>query len=173
MSTEHRLSRRRFLGAAGVAGGAVIIPVAPALGNGRGDGNGHGHGHGDRIVPRGKLGIQQWAVRDSITRLDKSVSGYLGGARFPADPSDLGPLVPLPGGFKAVFAYLASVGYKGFEFFSFNQGANGPITNEEIRQALNDARLVAAGSHTGGLAQMIDPAYRQAQIEMAGVSVTA
>ena len=169
MSTEHRLSRRRFLGAAGVAGGAVIIPVAPALGNGRGDGHGHGHGHGDRIVPRGKLGIQQWAVRDSITRLDKSVSGYLGGARFPADPSDLGPLVPLPGGFKAVFAYLASVGYKGFEFFSFNQGANGPITNEEIRQALNDARLVAAGSHTGGLAQMIDPAYRQAQIEMAGV----
>jgi Xylose isomerase-like TIM barrel len=170
MNAEHGWSRRRFLGAAGLAGAAAAIPLAPALGYGGDDGGGHGGGHGGgRIVPRGKLGIQQWAVRDSITRLDKSVSGYLGGPRFPADPTDLGPLVPLPGGFKAVFTYLASVGYGGFEFFSFNQGANGAITNPELRQALRAARLVASGTHTGGLAQMIDPAYRQAQIDMAGV----
>jgi sugar phosphate isomerase/epimerase len=172
MSTEHGLSRRRFLGAAGVAGAAAMIPLAPALGYGGDDdydGYGQGRGGGDRIVPRGKLGIQQWSVRDSITRLDKSVSGYLGGRGFPGDPSDLGPLVPLPGGFKAVFTYLASVGYGGFEFFSFDQGPNGPITNPEIRQALRNAGLVAAGTHTGPLAQMIDPAYRDAQIEMAGV----
>ena len=51
--------------------------------------------------------------------------GYLGGPNFPEDPTDLGPLVPLPGGFAAVFEYLASVGYRGFEFFQFTQGANG------------------------------------------------
>jgi sugar phosphate isomerase/epimerase len=169
MSTEHRWSRRRFLGAAGVAGAAAVVPLAPALGYGGGDDDYQTHGHGGRVVPRGKLGIQQWSVRDSITRLDKSVSGYLGGRNFPEDPSDIGPLVPLPGGFRAVFAYLASVGYNGFEFFSFNQSPNGPITNQEIRQALRQTGLVAAGTHTGGLAQMIDPAYRQAQIEMARV----
>jgi sugar phosphate isomerase/epimerase len=95
--------------------------------------------------------------------------GYLGGLNFPADPADRGPLVPLPGGFRAVLAYLASLGYKGFEFFSFDQGANGPITTQEIRTALDDAGLVAAGSHQGGLQQMIDPAYRQAQIDTARI----
>ena len=171
MSTEHRWSRRRFLGAAGVAGAAAVVPLAPALGYGGGGGDDDydTHGHGGRVVPRGKLGVQQWSLRDSIMRLDKSVSGYLGGRNFPENPADLGPLVPLPGGFRAVFAYLASVGYNGFEFFSFNQGANGPITNEQIRQALRQTGLVAAGTHTGGLASMIDPAYRQAQIDMARV----
>ena len=53
------------------------------------------------------------------------------------------------------------------EFFCFNQGANGPITIEEIAAALERAGLVAAGTHTGGLQQMVDPAYRQTQIEMA------
>jgi sugar phosphate isomerase/epimerase len=120
-----------------------------------------------RLVPDDRLGLQQWAVRDSITRVDGSVMGYLGGDNFPVDPADLGPLVPLPGGFEAVFRYLASVGYRGFEFFSFNQGANGPITIEEIAAALERAGLVAAGTHTGGLQQMVDPAYRQTQIEMA------
>ena len=76
-------------------------------------------------------------------------------------------MVTLPGGFEAVFRYLASVRYRGFEFFSFNQGANGPITIEEIAAALERAGLVAAGTHTGGLQQMVDPAYRQTQIEMA------
>jgi sugar phosphate isomerase/epimerase len=128
-----------------------------------------GHG-GGRLVPRNRLGVQQWSVRDAITRLDRSASGYLGGPRFPEDPTDLGPLVPLPGGFAAVFRYLASVGYRGFEFFSFDQGAgNGPITDAEIRAALDRAGLVAAGSHTGGLQQMVDPALREAQIERARI----
>jgi sugar phosphate isomerase/epimerase len=62
-----------------------------------------------------------------------------------------------------VFAYLASVGYRGFEFFSFSQGPNGAISDQQIRAALDRAGLVAAGSHTGGLQSMIDPAYRQAE----------
>jgi len=118
-------------------------------------------------VPRGHLGVQHWSLRDAVPRLDKSVSGYLGGPDFPHDATDLGPLVPLPGGFRAVFAYLASVGYDGFEFFQLTQGDNGPITPQQIRTALDDAGLVAAGAHMGGLPQMIDPAYRAGQIELA------
>ena len=159
MGNAPRIDRRTFIGAAVAAVGAAAVgPFATdvALAQSRG-----------RLVPDDRLGLQQWAVRDAITRVDGSVMGYLGGDNFPADPADLGPLVPLPGGFEAVFRYLASVGYRGFEFFSFNQGANGPITIEEIAAALERAGLVAAGTHTGGLQQMVDPAYRQTQIEMA------
>jgi sugar phosphate isomerase/epimerase len=160
------VSRRGFLGAAGAAGAGAMI--APARGLGHGGRHGGRH-RGRRLVPRRRLGVQQWSIRDAITRLDRSVSGYLGGPGFPENPADLGPLVPLPGGFTAVFRYLASVGYRGFEFFSFDQGPNGPITDAEVRAALDRAGLVAAGTHTGGLAQMVDPAYRQAQIDRARI----
>jgi sugar phosphate isomerase/epimerase len=106
-------------------------------------------------------------VRDAVPRLDKSVSGYVGGPNFPADPTDLGALVPLPGGFAAVFDFLASVGYAGFEFYTLDQGANGAITPVQIREALDAAGLVAAGAHMGGLQQMIDPVYREGQIQLA------
>ncbi|MCU1676143.1 MAG: hypothetical protein JWM93_901 [Frankiales bacterium] len=170
-----RLTRRLFLGAgAGVAGAAAFsgfTPAAMAGGGGRNGGNGGGKGtgggRGRRIVPRGRLGIQHWSVRDAVPRLDESVSGYLGGPDFPDDPTDLGPLVPLPGGFRAVFDYLGSVGYSGFEFFQLTQGANGDITPLQIREALDDAGLVAAGAHMGGLQSMVDPVYRQGQIELA------
>ena len=78
-------------------------------------------------------------------------------------------MTALPGGFAAVFEYLASVGYSGFEFFQFAQGANGAITPAEIRTALDNAGLKAAGTHTGGLQAMIVPANRQAQIDLAGI----
>lgn len=165
MASTRKLDRRTFIGAAaGAAGATALGPWGPSLSLGHGD-----RRKGNRLVPRERLGLQQWAIRDSITRLDRSGSGYLGGRNFPQDPADLGPLTPLPGGFAAVFEYLARVGYRGFEFFSFNQGANGPITNQQIRGALDRAGLVAAGTHTGGLQQMVDPAYRQTQIEMAGI----
>ena len=117
---SRKLDRRTFFGAAaGVAGATALGPLAPGLSLGQGSDK----RKGKRIVPRDRLGVQQFSIRDSITRLDQSVSGYLGGPGFPADATDVGPLVPLPGGFRAVFEYLASVGYDGFEFFSFNQGA--------------------------------------------------
>jgi sugar phosphate isomerase/epimerase len=169
MSTAGRISRRRFVGvAAGAAGAAAMGPLSPRTAVAKGDGGGRDHGGGG-VVPRDRIGVQQWSIRDAITRLDGSVSGYLGGRNFPYDPTDLGPLVPLPGGFASVFRYLASVGYRGFEFFSFSQGANGAITDQQIRAALDRAGLVAAGTHTGGLQLMVDPAYRQDQIQRARV----
>jgi sugar phosphate isomerase/epimerase len=160
-----KLDRRTFIGAAaGAAGATAFGPWGPvSLGR---DGDKR---KGDRIVPRGRLGLQQFSIRDSITRLDKSVTGHLGGPNFPRDATDIGPAVALPGGFRSVFEYLASVGYDGIEFFSFSQGANGPITHQEIRTALDDAGLKAAGTHTGGLQAMTDAANRQAQIDIAGI----
>ena len=173
MSSAGTFSRRHFIGtAAGVAGAAALSPqsaVATGGGGGGGHHDDHDHGRGRSVVTRDRIGLQQWSIRDAITRLDGSVTGYLGGRGFPYDPTDLGPLVPLPGGFASVFRYLASVGYRGFEFFSFNQGANGAITMEQLRSALDRAGLVAAGSHTGGLQSMIDPAYRQTEIARARV----
>ncbi len=52
--------------------------------------------------------------------------GYLGGANFPDDPSDLGPLVPLPGGWKELFEYFAAVGINQVEFAGYGQNAANP-----------------------------------------------
>src|SRR5262245_14000410 len=113
MSSDGAMNRRRFMGvAAGAAGVAALGPgVAEAHGGGdHGDHDGD-HGGGNGVVSRDRIGVQQWSLRDAITRLDGSVQGYLGGRNFPYDPTDLGPLVALPGGFASVFRYLASVGY--------------------------------------------------------------
>lgn len=166
MGISRRIDRRTFIGAAaGAAGASALGPLSPGLvlGSGR-----HKH-RGKWIVPRDRLGLQQFSIRDSITRLDRSVVGHLGGRNFPEDAADIGPATPLPGGFRAVFEYLASVGYDGIEFFSFNQGANGAITPQEIRTALDNAGLRAAGTHTGGLQAMVVPANLQAQIDLAGI----
>ena len=163
-----KVNRRMFIGAtAGAAGAAAVGPFAGGTAVAHEHHGGHSGGGG--LVPRKRIGLQQWSIRDAITRLDGSVSGYLGGPDFPRDPTDLGPLVPLPGGFASVFRYLASVGYRGFEFFSFSQGPNGAITDQQIRAALDSAGMVAAGTHTGGLQQMVDPAYRQQQIDRARI----
>src|SRR3954466_8596408 len=126
-------SRRRLLGAGAGMVGAAALGASPAAAPGGGHGHGHGHGDDDHggggtLVPRDRLGVQQWSLRDAIPRLNRSAGGYLGGRNFPEDPTDIGPLTPLPGGFAAVFAYLASVGFRGFEFYDLTQGANGPIT---------------------------------------------
>src|SRR5215213_166055 len=161
MSIDHSISRRKFLGAAaGAAGAAALGSWAPrAFG-------GPGNGVGERLVPPGKLGVQQFSIRDAITRRSIASSkaaglaptmGYLGGPNFPDDPTDLGPLVPLPGGFEEVFAYLSSVGYRGIEFFSFTQNVNElgrQPTIPEIRSYLDNAGLFAHGTHTASLGTM-------------------
>ena len=102
--------------------------------------------------------------------------GYLGGPNFPEDPTDLGPLVPLPGGFQEVFEFLAGLGFRGFEFFQFTQNVNElgrQPTHAEIRSYLDAAGLTSTGTHTGGLGVMYDPvtgglsANGQLQIQIA------
>jgi sugar phosphate isomerase/epimerase len=174
MSSEFNISRRKFLGAAaGAAGMAALGPFAA-----RGVSAGSANAIGERIVPAGKLSVQQFSIRDAITRRSIANSranglapamGYLGGPDFPANPADLGPLVELPGGFEEVFAYLASVGYRGMEFFSFSQNVNElgrQPTPAEIRTYLDNAGLSSTGTHTGGLS-MVNPVTRQTQIDIA------
>jgi sugar phosphate isomerase/epimerase len=174
MSSEFSISRRKFLGAAaGTAGMAALGPFAA-----RGMGAGGGSGVGERIVPPGKLAAQQFSIRDAITRRSIANSrangltptmGYLGGPDFPNNPADLGPLVELPGGFEEVFEFLASVGYRGFEFFQYSQNVNElgrQPTIAEIRTYLDNAGLSSIGTHTGGLG-MVNPVTRQTQIDIA------
>jgi sugar phosphate isomerase/epimerase len=174
MGIDNSMSRRRFLGAAaGAAGVAAVGTWAPrAFG-------GDAMGVGERLVPPGKLAVQHFSIRDAITRRSIAGSraagltptmGYLGGPNFPNDPTDLGPLVPLPGGFQEVFEYLASVGYRGFEFFQYTQNVNElgrQPTTAEIRSYLDNAGLASIGTHTGGLAAMVNPTTRQTQIDIA------
>jgi sugar phosphate isomerase/epimerase len=128
MHTELTLSRRTFLGASAGAAATVAFgrwsPSALAS---------------ERLVPPGKLGIQLFTVRDQIPRLHNSVVDM-----NPANPF-FGQ--PLPGGFRGVFEALASFGYKTVEFAGYTQGANGPITTQEIRALLDEFGLTAVGTH--------------------------
>jgi sugar phosphate isomerase/epimerase len=166
MTNENNLSRRKFLGAAaGVAGVAALGSAIPgALSSATAAAGG---GVGERLVPPGKLGIQHFSVRDAITRLSIAKSratgvtptqGYLGGPNFPADPTDLGPLVDLPGGFEETFEYLAGLGYRGFEFFQFSQHVaelGRQPTSAEIRGYLDNAGLASFGTHTGTIGSQL------------------
>jgi sugar phosphate isomerase/epimerase len=150
-----RIDRRKFLGAAaGVAGVAALGTWSPWA-------QSRPNGPNGPIVTRETLGIQHFSVRDATTRVPSTdpnaIKGYLGGPTFPEDPTDLGPLVPLPGGFQEVFAYLGGVGITGFEFYDFaqNQFPVGDIrrapSNKTIRKFLDDAGMKSFGTHTGGV----------------------
>src|SRR3954454_17361032 len=156
-----RLSRRQFIGAgAGIAAAASFGGASAFGGTGKG---------GRPTIPPGLLGVQQFSLRDATARLSIASSkrlgvapsmGFLGGPSYPADPTDLGPLVPLPGGFAEVFDFLASAGVRGFEFFQSTQNAQElgrQPTADEIRQYLDAAGLKATGTHQFGLGNL-DPA---------------
>src|SRR5215212_1104104 len=158
---SRKLSRRQFIGAsAGVAAAASLGGAATTLGQ---------MDKGRPTIPPGLLGLQQFSVRDATARLSIASSnrlgvtpamGYLGGPDYPADPTDLGPLVPLPGGFAEVFEFLASAGVRSFEFFQSTQHVDElgrQPTAAEIRQYLDAAGLKAAGTHQFGLGNL-DPA---------------
>src|SRR3954447_9819853 len=151
---EVRMDRRKFLGgAAGVGAAAALASWAPGALSKPG-------GPKAPIVFKDTLVCQHFSVRDATARLDKSVMGHLGGPNYPQDPTDLGPLVPLPGGFAEVFDYLASVGVRGFEFFQSTQNVQElgrQPTAAEIRQYLDAAEMKATGTHQFGLGNL-DPA---------------
>ena len=115
--TKHTLSRRGFLHAgAGTAAAAAFASVGPwtrAAFAGRGR---------DRLLPRNRLGIQLFTIRDQVAAL----------------------------GFDAVFRELARMGYAEVEFAGYNQAPPlPPITVPEIRQLLDRHRLRGVGSHIG------------------------
>ena len=86
------------------------------------------------------------------------------GPNFPDDPTDLGPLVPLPGGWKELFEYFAKVGIEQVEFAGYGQnpanpggsasyvrhprGPRGlPGVRPVLRGFLDDNGLEAIGNH--------------------------
>ena len=98
--------------------------------------------------------ITRRSIANSVANGLTPTRGYLGGPNFPADPTDLGPLVDLPGGFAETFEYLAGLGYRGFEFFQYTQNINElgrQPTFAEIRSYLDNAGLASFGTHTGSL----------------------
>ena len=115
MEAKRTLSRRGFVaGATGAAAAATLGPLAPAApGHGRG-----GHHGGDRLLPRDRIGIQLFTVRDQVAAL----------------------------GFDAVFDRLSDIGYREIEFAGYNaQGRR--WTNDELRRLLRRYRLRGIGSH--------------------------
>ncbi|HEX7745643.1 MAG TPA: hypothetical protein VF462_10320 [Micromonosporaceae bacterium] len=108
-----------------------------------------------RLIPQGKMGTITFTQRDVPGRLGIAASaaagvaptmGYLGGPNFPEDPNDLGPLVPLPGGWLELFEFLAGCGFHQIEFAGYGQNANnsgggapnpapGGVTTAESRAA--------------------------------------
>src|SRR5918999_4839805 len=166
---ELRIDRRKFLGAAaGAAGAAALASWAPGALSRPG-------GPESPIVTSATLGIQHFSVRDATDRVDGAVMGHLGGPTFPEDPLDIGPLEPLPGGFPAVFEYLASVGITGFEFFNFNQ-TQFPVGDprrtpsfQQIRSWLDAAGMKSFGTHTGGVNLLNAGSNRALQIRAANV----
>ncbi len=163
MVLDSKLSRRQLLkaGAAGAAA-ATLLPLGPA-GVFAAPTAGKG---GGRLVPAGKVGTITFTQRDVPGRLGISTGtpqmGYLGGANFPEDPTDLGPLVPLPGGWKELFEYLSGVGFTQIEFAGYGQNAANPggaapnaTTNKAgylayaatLRGFLDDNGLEAIGNH--------------------------
>ena len=129
-TNRYRISRRRFLGAAAGAAAVTALPIGTTSAFAAAATSGSG-----RLIPDGKVGTITFTQRDVPGRIGIAASaalgvaptmGFLGGPNFPADPTDLGPLVPLPGGWRELFEYLATVGIKQVEFAGYNQNANNP-----------------------------------------------
>ena len=127
MALDKKLSRRQLLG--GVGGAAAVATIGP-FGQAAAFADSAGGQGGGRLIPPAKVGTITFTQRDVPGRLGISTGsptmGYLGGANFPADPTDLGPLVPLPGGWKELFEYLARVGFEQIEFAGYGQNAANP-----------------------------------------------
>jgi sugar phosphate isomerase/epimerase len=132
MVLERKVSRRQLLkaGAATAAATAIIPMAGSAVFAGPQAGRGNG-----RLIPTGKVGTITFTQRDVPGRLGIAASadlgvaptmGFLGGPGFPEDPDDLGPLVPLPGGWRELFGFLATAGFHQIEFAGYGQNANNP-----------------------------------------------
>ncbi len=126
MHEDHTLSRRKFLGIAAGAAAVAALPAGPAFAYTAQD----VPDRGNSLIKRERMGTITYTQRDVPSRQGISTGnatmGYIGGPNFPADPTDLGPLVPLPGGWKELFEFLAPLGFTQIEFAGYGQNANNP-----------------------------------------------
>jgi sugar phosphate isomerase/epimerase len=118
----------------GYGGGAAAVAALAGLGPTSVYAAPNAAGRG-RLIPPGKMGTITFTQRDVPSRVGIAASavlgvpptmGFLGGPDFPEDPSDLGPLVPLPGGWRELLEYLANLGFKQIEFAGYGQNAANP-----------------------------------------------
>jgi sugar phosphate isomerase/epimerase len=131
---EHKLSRRKFIGAATAAGVAGGLGATTALGRAL-------PGPVERLrIPLHNRGIILFAIRDTITR----------------NPLTTGPGPngeTLPSGFQQVFQAIAGMGYKQVEFAGYTQNANspgGPGATAVAGGVLNTANFLAWGNTLRG-----------------------
>jgi sugar phosphate isomerase/epimerase len=129
MVLGHRISRRQLLkSGAGAAAAATLASLGPSAVLGAPAGRA-------KLIPEDKVGTITFTQRDVPSRIGIAASaalgvaptmGFLGGPNIHEDPNDLGPLVPLPGGWRELFEFLAGVGFTQIEFAGYNQNANNP-----------------------------------------------
>jgi hypothetical protein len=88
-----------------------------------------------KLIPEDKVGTITYTQRDVPGRIGIAAAaslgvsptmGYLGGPDYLEDQTDLGPLVPLPGGWRELLEYLAGLGVKQIEFAGYGQNAANP-----------------------------------------------
>ena len=171
MVSEYTITRRQALS---LGAGTAILAAFGRIPSAFAQPAGVSGGANGRLIPSGKVGTILFTQRDAISRRGiwnnpSPTMGFLGGPNYPDDPDDLGPLVPLPGGFREVFEFLAAAGYKQIEFAGYNQNANnqggsapspapGGVTTSESRAAyvayaqtirgfLDEYGLQAIGNH--------------------------
>jgi sugar phosphate isomerase/epimerase len=123
---ERTLDRRALLGVAAGAGAAVALGSRGSVALGAWP---------QLLMPRGRIGIQLYTVRDQVSSV----------------------------GFAAVFDRLAAIGYKEIEFAGYTQGT-GPITIAQIRQLMDDRGLVGIGSHVSPSSSNIEQLLDEAEI---------
>jgi TAT (twin-arginine translocation) pathway signal sequence len=171
MALDHPISRRQLLksGAAGAAAAATLATIGPTVALGAGKA---------KLIPEDKVGTITFTQRDVPGRVGIAASaaagaaptmGNLGGDDIFTNPNSQGPLVPLPGGWKELFEFFASVGIQQVEFAGYGQNAANPggaapnpapggvfnptnaaaylVYGQTLRGFLDDSGLEAIGNH--------------------------
>jgi sugar phosphate isomerase/epimerase len=113
-----------------------------------------------RLIPQGKVGTITFTQRDVPGRLaiatGSATMGFLGGDNFPEDPTDLGPLVPLPGGWRELFQFFRRVGIHQVEFAGYGQNAANPGGTASYPSDGNEAGRVAYLDYARRLREFLD-----------------
>jgi hypothetical protein len=148
MVFDQKFSRRQLLAAG--AGSAVLAGLGPLSSVAMAAGNG-------RLIAAGKVGTITFTQRDVPGRIGIAAAaalgvnptmGFLGGPTFPEDPTDLGPLVPLPGGWYELFQWLAASGFTQIEFAGYGQNSNNPGGTANYNSSPEGRAAYLAYAHT-------------------------